>query len=72
MKIIQSLLPLLLGGIASTGTGFASETLSANKFFNQTESGYSLDFDGSHYRSLSFDYNGQKIPVRAFEKIVYV
>lgn len=33
---------------------------------------YSLDFDQQKYEKQTLEYNGQKLEVRAFEKIVYV
>ena len=46
--------------------------LSANLFAQSSQLAYSLDFNPKKYEKQKLEYNGGKINVRAYEKIVYV
>lgn len=55
----------ILGTILLTG-------LSVSLFAQSNQIAYSLDFNAKKYEKQNLEYNGVKIDVRAYEKIVYV
>ncbi|SEQ87831.1 subtype B tannase [Basfia succiniciproducens] len=71
-KTLLSTLVLVTSATSLANSPTPIDPLADLPFYNQTESGYSLDFDGKNYRSLETTVNGETIKFRAFEKIVYV
>ncbi|WP_369828951.1 subtype B tannase [Glaesserella sp. 15-184] len=48
------------------------DPLADRPYFNQTETGFDLNFNDKNYRLFEATVNGESIKFRAFEKIVYV
>ncbi len=49
-----------------------NDALATMPYFNQTQDGYQLTFNGENYRAIETSVEGKLVKFRAFEKIVYV
>ena len=71
-RLLSSLLGLACIKMAQATPMEKADPLTNTPYFNQTNSGFQLNFSPENYRSLTAEVNGKTIAFRAFEKIVYV